>query len=197
MFTKFILTVTTIIYLIIFSSTITLIQLGLCQKSTNNEVNSKLLSNWIKLTNYDQNFDHNMPLYDVKKFNLGPWFIKQWMILYGTNQTDNLLKKDNTFQIVNSSSTWSSPQQIRQTFNKWVNSIIYDWIKNSTFLSKAEDWNNFNSNVIIKREDGHKLSVVNPLEVLRQRLVLELERKRIEVNKEMLKKLGKRSISTK
>jgi len=57
------------------------------------------------------------------------------------------------------------------------------------------------SNALAKRGEGPQLSIVNPLDVLRQRLLLELARRRmkenqeqINANAEILKKIGKRSI---
>ena len=57
------------------------------------------------------------------------------------------------------------------------------------------------SGILAKRGEGPQLSIVNPLDVLRQRLLLELARRRmkenqdqIQANAEILKKIGKRSI---
>lgn len=57
------------------------------------------------------------------------------------------------------------------------------------------------NNALAKRGEGPQLSIVNPLDVLRQRLLLELARRRmkenqeqINANAEILKKIGKRSI---
>ncbi|CAG2117088.1 unnamed protein product, partial [Medioppia subpectinata] len=51
--------------------------------------------------------------------------------------------------------------------------------------------------------EGPQLSIVNPLDVLRQRLLLELARRKmkenqdqIQANAEILKKIGKRSVSS-
>lgn len=59
------------------------------------------------------------------------------------------------------------------------------------------------SGVFSKRGQGPQLSIVNPLDVLRQRLLLELARRRmkenqdqIQANAEILKKIGKRSVAS-
>lgn len=57
------------------------------------------------------------------------------------------------------------------------------------------------SSRLVKRGEGPQLSVVSPLDVLRQQLMYELARRRIkenreqiQVNDQILKTLGKRSV---
>ncbi|CAG2165585.1 unnamed protein product [Oppiella nova] len=67
---------------------------------------------------------------------------------------------------------------------------------------KTDEWmQRTSSSILTKRGEGPQLSIVNPLDVLRQRLLLELARRKmkenqdqIQANAEILKKIGKRSV---
>ena len=73
-------------------------------------------------------------------------------------------------------------------------------LKNLLELYKLKQFDS--SGILAKRGEGPQLSIVNPLDVLRQRLLLELARRRmkenhdqIQANAEILKKIGRRKRS--
>ena len=80
----------------------------------------------------------------------------------------------------------------------------HDWSESSKMLHRLlELYRLKSSGIFAKRGEGPQLSIVNPLDVLRQRLLLELARRRmkenqdqIQANAEILKKIGKRSVES-
>ena len=79
--------------------------------------------------------------------------------------------------------------------NRWP-----ELLKNLLQLYKLKQLDS--SGILAKRGEGPQLSIVNPLDVLRQRLLLELARRRmkenqdqIQANAEILKKIGRRKRS--
>ncbi|XP_054707153.1 uncharacterized protein LOC129216955 [Uloborus diversus] len=91
----------------------------------------------------------------------------------------------------------SSPSR-GQYFTEWREAMPRSGYFDKTATSLR---NEAGSLMPVKRE-GHSLSIVNPLDVLRQRLMLEMARRRMKVNQEqirenelLLKNLGKRATS--